>query len=674
MKMEYKPLDQAHNEIRLLTIVPLEDGSRNEIEPVECILEYVAGRKRVSYSELQSYRQEIRDFHLDLEQAQAISDAAILSSARSDADGGSDWGDFAALSYAWGDPTDTRMIYVNGHRMFVTKNLEAALRQLRVIQFVTLANGKPFFSLWVDAICINQSDLNERSQQVQRMRLIYAKARIVVAWLGEAEDESEKAMKYIKAVGEKFDLPQPMYQTMYLPAETGPGSAEYLGEGIARAICELFCRPYWQRLWVVQELAVGEVVVMCGQEYASWRHFMIAARRLTQYAWYEFISLLNYEVVHHRYEVKPNPMRASNLIDECYLQVLRYGAVPDILHIVETGRTLQTTDPRDKVYGLLGLMKPTLSAAIVPNYSSDSENVLLAFAVAAIKEERNLELLRAVDVVTSSSLLPSWVPILHRKPRAFCIGYTFMPAPVFCCSGAMKPVMTILQHIHLQVKGILLDTIHGLGAVHEFDRREYDDPSLNLSIMKSGNSRNPYGDVEAIRRALWQTLLAGADRLQDGTPIDIGKVKLATDYRNVMRRPNYYDGDSEVVYFIKQFLYANQGLEICGMELVSLLCTAQASGLIDTSLVEQVISIVYQSISGRRVVITRNGYIGIGRSYTRHGDIIAIVPGCSVPLALRRLGDGFIVIGDCYIHGIMNGEAVADSQKANSMLESLTLV
>ena len=79
------------------------------------------------------------------------------------------WGDYVALSYCWGDARITREIIVNGCSFHVIVNLETALRQLRDSHCI-----KQGFKLWADAICIDQRNLEERGQQIGRMRCIYS--------------------------------------------------------------------------------------------------------------------------------------------------------------------------------------------------------------------------------------------------------------------------------------------------------------------------------------------------------------------------------------------------------------------------------------------------------------------------------------------------------------------
>jgi hypothetical protein len=96
---------------------------------------------------------------------------------------------FEALSYVWGDPSDPRTVICSGERFKVTVNLYKALQHLRL-------NDSPRI-LWVDAICINQNDLQERGQQVGMMGTIYAQAEQVLVFLGEMTAEVERSLDQI---------------------------------------------------------------------------------------------------------------------------------------------------------------------------------------------------------------------------------------------------------------------------------------------------------------------------------------------------------------------------------------------------------------------------------------------------------------------------------------------
>ncbi|KAH9205973.1 heterokaryon incompatibility, partial [Leptodontidium sp. 2 PMI_412] len=137
---------------------------------------------------------------------------------------------YTALSYNWGDTAQRVGILVNGATIMVTLNLEAALRHLRL-------QDKPL-TLWVDFLCIDQSDEVEKSEQLEQMRQIYVQALSVVAWLGPAESNSDAALHWIQQYDLKKDL--------------SPTSLE--NADIINALSRLFTRPYWSRVWVIQEL------------------------------------------------------------------------------------------------------------------------------------------------------------------------------------------------------------------------------------------------------------------------------------------------------------------------------------------------------------------------------------------------------------------------------------
>lgn len=99
------------------------------------------------------------------------------------------WGDFAALSYTWGDSSQPETIDVNGTEFQVTRNLAAALRTLR-----KTSRFDSDFMLWIDALCINQKNIPEVNSQVGKMREVYTLSWSVIGFLGPEEDESWKAL------------------------------------------------------------------------------------------------------------------------------------------------------------------------------------------------------------------------------------------------------------------------------------------------------------------------------------------------------------------------------------------------------------------------------------------------------------------------------------------------
>ena len=134
---------------------------------------------------------------------------------------------YEALSYVWGGQEKPRSISIDGQDLPVTVNLHEALSHLRDHFFDRI--------IWADAICIDQTDLKERGHQVQCMAKIYCKANRVIAWLGDAADDSDRALEHIYLAAK---------QTM------DPSSSQ----AIQQAIFAVLQRPWFRRIWVREPL------------------------------------------------------------------------------------------------------------------------------------------------------------------------------------------------------------------------------------------------------------------------------------------------------------------------------------------------------------------------------------------------------------------------------------
>ncbi|KAH8898195.1 HET-domain-containing protein, partial [Thozetella sp. PMI_491] len=191
----YQPLDKSRNEIRILRLLPYgyPDGM------IHCHLE-----------------------------TRSLQDDQLL---------------YNAVSYAWGDATETAELCCNLAIVRVTKGLHSALKNLRSL----LNTVEEELHLWIDGLCINQEDPDERSSQVLIMHIIYHQAANTIVWLGEEADDSAWAMVVAKRMGESktLDATKP---------ETWAEFPELYDNKFWTAVHHLFNRPFWTRLWVLQEI------------------------------------------------------------------------------------------------------------------------------------------------------------------------------------------------------------------------------------------------------------------------------------------------------------------------------------------------------------------------------------------------------------------------------------
>lgn len=129
---------------------------------------------------------------------------------------------YDSLSYAWGSLEKSQSILIGNCSLPITTNLHTALLRLRD-RFLERI-------IWVDAICINQQNLNERGSQVQRMAMIYALANRVIVWLGEAGDNSDQALEEVH--------------------KSADGQEVGDDHGMQNAVLKLLQRPWFKRIWV----------------------------------------------------------------------------------------------------------------------------------------------------------------------------------------------------------------------------------------------------------------------------------------------------------------------------------------------------------------------------------------------------------------------------------------
>jgi hypothetical protein len=191
---------------------------------------------------------------------------------------------YEALSYAWGSTNNPASIAASKRgntRINVTQNLVEALPYLRYID-------RPR-RLWIDAICIDQMNLAERSEQVQRMGDIFSLADRVIAWIGPEADNSSIALRTFMFITARVQVDWFTQRLRPLTSneEDKMWADETLGPPLSRkellAIIALVLRPWFGRLWVQQEvqLANSSTISVCGSTHCSWEAFRTSIAALT---------------------------------------------------------------------------------------------------------------------------------------------------------------------------------------------------------------------------------------------------------------------------------------------------------------------------------------------------------------------------------------------------------
>ncbi|KAF2497722.1 HET-domain-containing protein [Lophium mytilinum] len=297
---------------------------------------------------------------------------------------------YDAVSYTWGDETDRVLVTIRptAAKISVTRNCEEALLALRY-------NGVPR-TVWVDAIGINQNDTGERNEQVRMMADIYGGARQVIIYLGKTSGDSDLAMYRIS----NFSPYERRHETISL--------------GAVQRIKRLLQRPWFNRMsikhliWVIQEAALAQdAVVRCGDISIPWHHFL--------YIPANFIKT-----------VPPT-------ISIRYRSTLRRAAGTEayLFDLLCQTRQCQAKEPRDKLFGILSLLRPT------PPLSADYRK-----STAEVFTEVAVVMMNRIGPRSLGQVFDANAPLARRSACLFDWKFTLIieDCPTFSPLVARKPV------------------------------------------------------------------------------------------------------------------------------------------------------------------------------------------------------------------------------------------
>ncbi|KAL7908170.1 heterokaryon incompatibility domain-containing protein [Trichoderma velutinum] len=261
---------------------------------------------------------------------------------------------YEALSYVWGSSQRPHTLYIDEKSLPITANLYEVLLRLRDKMFERI--------LWIDAVCIDQTSIEERGEQIQYMAEIYSKANRVIVWLGEAADNSDQALNSIRLVADEEH--QKSFQK----------------DTDKQAVLAILERPWFRRIWVLQEVAAAQhIVMMCGSIRIDGYAFCLGLPSLLQYddipSHIRSVSYLMRGCIFR-------PKYSVNSLGGISLDVRPLGTLIDMYHAHEA------TERHDKIFALLGMSSddPT-THGLLPNYKTPWDE-LMAQLVRFILGER----------------------------------------------------------------------------------------------------------------------------------------------------------------------------------------------------------------------------------------------------------------------------------------------
>lgn len=506
---------------------------------------------------------------------------------------------FIALSYAWGNTTKTHRIYVKGYEILVTKNLHDALMQLRKVHDSVV--------LWVDALCIDQSNLQERNYQVRQMPKIYRAAQEVIAWLGQRTYASDQAMELITLSPEdlrrrkEFDI------------------QEYLND--------LFSRPYWSRVWVVQELASANqarraCTLRCG--YKS----------VTLYQFKVFLGHVLRQI--HISKLK-DATRPRNLVSLSMQDPNR-----TFLDVLWQSSSLLASDERDRIYGIRGISPKFYRGVIEVDYSISYEKLCSKVMAFIVRKERSLNILCYFHRYAFESKFPSWSCDFEKdKPPSWLLDFKNrnegISPKIYSCDKGRKANAKIANGI-LRTRGICI------GRVQEF--KPFTKTTREDKFWKPKTNLRHESELDAIKNL---SLDAFKTRYHDAS-------EEARDDRFL----EMFAGGKEQARKHIGKDYRKKWCHIWDRRIAFEKGTASS---FEWDTLDSSFCSAFARLVGRCVFTTSERNLGLGPRDMRKNDLVCIIYGSRLPLILRKSERFYSFIGPAYVDGVMNGERIEDGEK-----------
>ncbi|KAH8587148.1 heterokaryon incompatibility protein-domain-containing protein [Bisporella sp. PMI_857] len=587
---------------------------------------------------------------------------------------------YEALSYSWDSQELTGRISCHGKQLSVTPNCEAALRRLRLQWDSRL--------LWIDAICIDQSSVVERNQQVAHMGEIYTMAKRVVVWIGEGSPETLLAFQYFERVAVTGMLLRKDTQARMLDLQIKRFKEESknLHEGnftsLDGVLKDVFSRSWFSRLWTIQEVALARRIdVMCGSAKINFNHFAAGSRIVAQLQEGPDTEspLLGHGVLSGHIALHVRIMDSLKRYRDWKVKlaefIFRYpkSESPKLSRstILELGRDKMTSDPKDKIFGLYGLLSAMdFKLAQDIDYSKSLVQIYTDETVAALTEDNSLDIFYNITGSESVPGLPSWVPDWSdtTSPRctthwSFCaagedpprFGIHRVDAKLLCRGRILDIVESVSNKIMPPAKGDknwrfedVIDAVQDWAAfcdpefITEFRHvpQKYVTGELfsaesfcDILIRGGTILSDPYGELEATRD-VYRRISTERVRQQETSAMCWFPIATAATTDVLYRRMSDYP----------ESLVSDDIL------------TGISLALAAHPLAKRYHQLVELMSQGLRMFKTEYGFLGTALPTIQKDDEVVLIAGLRMPFILRPLaGQEYRILGPAYVSGAMGG-------------------
>ena len=532
---------------------------------------------------------------------------------------------FEALSYVWGPQEPLHDLLcgdVKPRVLRIGPNLLDALLHLRLHP----CNNPSSRVLWIDRICINQDDIEERSSQVQLMHAIYRRCRQALVWLGREESNTEEAFECARFIHKNaFDGDTP-WKSLALFRSPAVSWTDLFS--ILRLLARLTYRPWFERAWTFQEVILPSTVfLVCGKSSMPLECLEACGTQAVLQAGAVFSEVA--KLIFTTRKIEDTFLEDHGRLWEGYLE-----------YILNFRREAKMSDPRDYIFSLLGLFSPSLSLSLSPNYSTSVKDLFTAVAKRIIRVSGEITILCSVESPkhVDGEAFPSWVPDWRASSESLRnVHHDRNPnLPYRATMHSVLDYDSFSNGDELHLYGI------PIGAVDQAGRYNDIHCISNFNLGSRYNQTN-----QPITTALRQ-----AQTLDILTYERIG-------VKHPDRRCLAEFFDIPMKSRIRR-RKCNQCPTAHNMPILSTEKAKQSPEL------AHMVKKCSQNMRSRAFFTTDSGYLGFGPNCTAVGDQIFLLIGSDVPFILRPAGENFELVGACYVHGVMYGESLCENPYMNN--------
>jgi len=541
-------------------------------------------------------------------------------------------GDFIALSYTWGSsaPSNHRKIEIAGQGYVpLTQNLQDALFDLCSSSLSTKV-------IFIDQVCINQDNSREKSFQVAKMGDVYRYANQVVTYLGPSEYEDSEALDLLDRIGDWFgdwfddldddndgDMLDRFVRRKEIPHHLQRFELDDSDEDALRHLEGIVYDGGWtNRLWMVQENLLNRDII-----------FLRGSRTISRKLIHMLPFCQSFGLLPKPKYVSPANFRQALVVADAYRDFFQKSREQSFIKLINAfGTTMGCSNPKDKIYALMGLAENNWE--VEPDYAADTLDVYMDFVIKSIEETKTLDIFNSVDKdhrkPTCAGYWPSWVPAFSKDVSLTIRGRA---------SGTTVPR---IDHNgkRLKVKGYEVDRI--AKVIVTFRSEAY----VHGSISRN-NLRDIVQKLERAKECLEQN---GFEYPGD----DLCFAILGSS-------------ESPDPWFSDSFRHrAEYGFQ-CAMDILrSALdegndpCTFQPrkGGSFDDKLGDLIISNL--NVSDRSLCLTKSKKLVLTTKTVTSGDSVVVLLGGGPLYIIREFQQCYEMVGPAFMDGFMEGQSLYD--------------